>query len=186
MAGVSVASQLVMPDFQQCNRTEGRDYQALVSQFVITNKNKKIKLKNPAGAILRVAGLEDTIYRGKNEEVNGWGKFYLPEIVNMQVLGVVEGTSCTCDQLVLMTCEDKNLYAYDGEKLHLVASSLQQLDEKKIDYPASKTYYNGEAFQDMTEKDWDDVRSGPVGRLLEQKHQELVKANKSALLASLK
>uniref|UniRef100_A0A665TTC3 Uncharacterized protein n=1 Tax=Echeneis naucrates TaxID=173247 RepID=A0A665TTC3_ECHNA len=122
---------------------------ALVSQFVITNKNKKIKLKNPAGAILRVAGLEDTIYRGKNEEVNGWGKFYLPEIVNMQVLGVVEGTSCTCDQLVLMTCEDKNLYAYDGEKLHLVASSLQQLDEKKIDYPASKTYYNGEAFQDM-------------------------------------
>lgn len=106
-------------------------------------------MKNPAGAMLRIAGLEDTMYRGKHDEVNGWGKFYLPKIVNMQVIGVVEGTSCPCDELVLMTCEDKKLYAYDGEELHLVASSFQQLRDKDIEYPASKSYYNGEAFKDM-------------------------------------
>uniref|UniRef100_A0A3B4T6D1 US22 family protein n=1 Tax=Seriola dumerili TaxID=41447 RepID=A0A3B4T6D1_SERDU len=186
MAGVSVASHPFMPDFQQCSGAEGPDYLAQVSHFVSANKHKTIKLKNPADAILKVAGVEDTIYRGKHDEVNGWGKFYLPKMVNMQVIGVVEGTSCTCDQLVLMTCEDKKLYAYDGEELHLVASSLQRLCDKEIEYPASKSYYNGEAFEDTTEEDWEKVRMGPVGRSLEQEHQKLVKKNKSAFLASLK
>uniref|UniRef100_A0A3B4WS33 US22 family protein n=1 Tax=Seriola lalandi dorsalis TaxID=1841481 RepID=A0A3B4WS33_SERLL len=186
MAGVSVASQPFMPDFQQCSRAEGRDYLAQVSHFVSKNKHKTITLKNPADAILKVAGVEDTIYRGKHDEVNGWGKFYLPKMVNMLVIGVVEGTSCTCDQLVLMTCEDKKLYAYDGEELHLVASHLDQLCNKEIEYPASKSYYNGEAFEDTTEADWEKVRMGPVGRSLEQEHQKLVKKNKSAFLASLK
>lgn len=89
------------------------------------------------------------MYRGKHDEVNGWGKFYLPKIVNMQVIGVVEGTSCPCDELVLMTCEDKKLYAYDGEKMHLVASSFKQLSETGLEYPTSKSYYYGEAFKDM-------------------------------------
>ncbi|KAA8586156.1 hypothetical protein FQN60_007725, partial [Etheostoma spectabile] len=73
----------------------------------------------------------------------------------MQVLGVVEGTSCPCEQLVLMTCEDRRVYAYDGEgeELHLVASSLDQLRLEGIEYPASKTYYDGEAFKDMVSSD---------------------------------
>lgn len=114
-----------------------------------TYKFKRLALKSPPGAILKIAGLEDTIYSKKPDEVNGWGKFYLPKIVNMQVLGVVEGTPSPCDQLVLMTCEDKKLYGYDGEELHLVASSLEKLNDKEIQYPAAKSYYNGEAFEDM-------------------------------------
>lgn len=182
----SAADPLVMPDLQQCRAAEGAEYLAWVSQFVSKYKHKSLTLKTPAGAMLRIAGLEDTIYRGKRDEVNGWGKFYLPEMVNMQVVGVVEGTSCTCDQLVLMTCEDKKLYAYDGEELHVVASSLEQLGEKEIEFPASKSYYNGEAFQHMTEDDWADVKTGAVGRSLEKEHRKLVNANKSTFLESLK
>ena len=89
------------------------------------------------------------MYRDQADEVNGWGKFYLPEIVKMQVVGVVTGTSCPCDQLVMMTCENKKVYAYNGEELHLVALSLEQLRDKGIEYPASKRYYDGEAFKDM-------------------------------------
>lgn len=107
------------------------------------------KLNQPPGAILIIGDLSDTIYSEKAEEVNGWGKFYLPHIVKMQVLGVVEGTSCHCEELVLMTCEDKKVYAYDGEELHEVASNLHELCVEGIEYPASKTYYNGEAFKDM-------------------------------------
>uniref|UniRef100_A0A668SI58 Uncharacterized protein n=1 Tax=Oreochromis aureus TaxID=47969 RepID=A0A668SI58_OREAU len=103
-------------------------------------RNQQFTLKNPPGAILRIVGLEDTMYRGKLDEVNGWGRFYLPEIVNMQVFGVVEGTSCPCDELVLMNHDGKKIYAYDGEKLHLVASSLQELLDKGIEYPASESY----------------------------------------------
>ncbi|KAL4008393.1 hypothetical protein ACER0C_002252 [Sarotherodon galilaeus] len=183
---VSAHHSLVMPDLQQCEKAEGIKYLEWVSDFVSKYKNKHLSLKNPAGAMLRIAGLEDTMYKGKHDEVNGWGKFYLPEIVNMQVIGVVEGTSCPCDELVLMTCEDKKLYAYDGEELHLVASSFQQLREKELEYPASTSYYNGEAFKNMTKEDWEAVKMGDVGRKLKEEHQKLVKETKSAFLKSLK
>lgn len=103
-----------------------------MSEFVSRYIHKSSKLKNPAGAVLRIATLDHTIYRGKDDEVNGWGKFYLPYTVNMQVFGVVEGTSCPYGQLVLMTCEDKRLYSYDGEELHVVALSLDQLRDMEI------------------------------------------------------
>uniref|UniRef100_A0A669EB22 Uncharacterized protein n=1 Tax=Oreochromis niloticus TaxID=8128 RepID=A0A669EB22_ORENI len=187
MAATILASahrSLVMEALQQCERAEG--VKTLKEMALSAAKNKQLTLKNPAGALLRIAGLEDTMYRGKHDEVNGWGKFYLPEIVNMQVIGVVEGTSCPCDELVLMTHDGKKMYAYDGEELHLVASSLQELLDKGIEYPASKSYYNGEAFKDMTEEDWEAVKMGGVGRKLEEEHQKLVKETKSAFLKSLK
>lgn len=127
----------------------GGDYLSWVERTVSKNKHRRGKLNQPPGSILRIAELSDTIYRDKVEEVNGWGKFYLPDIVQMQVLGIVEHTSCQCDQLVLMTCEDKKVYAYDGEELHEVAPNLNELCDNGIEYPASKTYYNGEAFKDM-------------------------------------
>ncbi|KAG7245179.1 hypothetical protein INR49_023745 [Caranx melampygus] len=65
----------------------------------------------------------------------------------MEVLGVVGGTSCPCEQLVVMTCEDKKVYAYDGEVLHLVASGLKQLFDQGMEYPASTNFYRGEAFK---------------------------------------
>ena len=127
----------------------GPDYLRLVSELVLQFKGTTSALKNPAGATLIIGEVDDTIYRKEDKVVNGWGKFYLPEVVSMQVVGVVEGTSCPCDQLVLMTCEDRKIYAYDGEELHVVASSLKQLCDKGIEYPASKSYYRGEAFKNM-------------------------------------
>ncbi len=125
------------------------DYLKVVLNCVRIHKGKTSVLKNPGGATLTIGDVDDTIYRDKSKVVNGWGKFYLPEVVDMQVVGVVEGTSCPCDQLVLMTCEDKKVYAYDGEELHEVASSLKQLCDKGIEYPARKSYYKGQAFKDM-------------------------------------
>ncbi|XP_029976897.1 uncharacterized protein LOC115409760 [Salarias fasciatus] len=106
-----------------------------------------------AGAVLTICELEDTEYKEKLDEVSGWGNFYLRDIVNMRVVGVVEGTSCPVGDLVLLTCEDKQLYGYDGEELHVVAPSLPKaISDKKIDYPASESYYNGKAFKDMADR----------------------------------
>lgn len=121
----------------------------IVSHFESANKGKHFRLKKPAGAILRKAGLEDTIYKDYTADVNGWDNFYLPKTVTMQVVGVVEGISCPCDQLILMTFEDQQVYACDEEELHLVASSFKQLFDEGMEYPASKTYYKGEAFKNM-------------------------------------
>uniref|UniRef100_A0A8D0ALA2 Uncharacterized protein n=1 Tax=Sander lucioperca TaxID=283035 RepID=A0A8D0ALA2_SANLU len=125
----SCLSLVADPDYQ-------KDYLKWVSVFVSKNKNA-ITLKNPAGARLKMGGLEDTVYKGND--------------VKMEVVGVVEGTSCPCDQLVLMTCEDRKVYAFDGEEeeLHMVAESLEELSEKGLKYPASQSYYKGEAFKDM-------------------------------------
>uniref|UniRef100_A0A3B4GEL9 Uncharacterized protein n=1 Tax=Pundamilia nyererei TaxID=303518 RepID=A0A3B4GEL9_9CICH len=123
-----------------------------VSHFESANKAKHFPLKKPAGAILRKAGLEDTVYKDYTADVNGWDNFYLPKTVNMQVVAMVEGISCPCDQLILMTFEDQQVYAYDEEELHLVASSFKQLFDEGMEYPASKTYYKGEAFKNIADE----------------------------------
>ncbi|MEQ2218843.1 hypothetical protein XENOCAPTIV_008861 [Xenoophorus captivus] len=134
------------------NTWSGHKYLTKVSKFVDDNRYQPLSLKNPPGSMLKIATLEDTIYRDKPDEVNGWGMYYLPEMVNMEVLGVVEGTSCPSDELVLMTCEDRRLYAYDGEELHVVAPSLLQLENGEIVYPSKESYYNGQAFDDMVRR----------------------------------
>ncbi|KAK2830130.1 hypothetical protein Q5P01_018061 [Channa striata] len=181
----STGPLLDMADFSCCNGRKGREYLTWVSNYVSNNINKSFTLKNPAGAQIRIAGLDDTIYKEDADEVNGWGKFYLPETVNMQVFGVVEGVSCPCDQLVLMTCEDRKVYAYDDDQLHLVASSLKDLHDNGLKYPGKKTYYKGQAFKHMTDEDWARVRSGPVGRRLDEEHRELVTATKYRFLQIL-
>ncbi|XP_037651978.1 uncharacterized protein LOC119503969 isoform X2 [Sebastes umbrosus] len=163
------------------NSEKGSDYLTQVSDYVSMHRHKTLDLENPPGATLTIGDLDDTIYSEEEDEVNGWGKFYLPEIVSMQVVGVVEGTSCPSDQLVLMTCEDRKVYAYDGEKLHLVASSMRQLQRNGIEYPAPKRYYEGEAFKHKTEEDWAEVQ-----KRLDQQFHELVMSKKSELVMSKK
>ncbi|XP_030267268.1 uncharacterized protein LOC115578450 [Sparus aurata] len=180
------SQQFDLHDFKQCNSKKDPDYLKLVSELVLQLKGKTSALKNPAGATLTIGEVDDTIYRKEDKVVNGWGKFYLPEVVSMQVVGVVEGTSCPCDQLVLMTCEDREIYAYDGEELHAVASSLKQLCDEGIDYPASRSYYRGEAFKYMTKKNWDKVRNNPEGRRLDKEHHDLVQKHKSKFLENLR
>ncbi|KAM6904162.1 uncharacterized protein PEZ65_018866 [Lycodopsis pacificus] len=187
---LSVSADLFTELHFQRQRTKGKgqkDHLTLVSELVSRNKRKTIVLKSPAGATWTVGDVKDTIYSRKKNVVNGWNKFYLPDIVNMQVMGVVEGTSCPCDQLVLMTCEDRKLYAYDGDELHLVDSSLKQLiDHSVIDYPAAESYYKMEAFKNMTDKDWDEVRKGAVGKRLDKEHHKLVMSKKSKFLENLR
>ncbi|XP_076732624.1 uncharacterized protein LOC143413433 [Maylandia zebra] len=170
-------------DQQLCRQATGEKYLKWVKDFVSKNKSMCVHLKKPSGADLWIEELENTKYNGDDDEVNAWGKFYLPEIVKMQVIGVVKGTSCPCDELVLMTCEDKKLYGYDGEELHLVASSFLELCDKTIEYPASKRYYNGEAFKDMTEEDWKKVKMSDVGRKLQEEHKKLVNETQSAFVS---
>uniref|UniRef100_A0A3P9BAR5 Uncharacterized protein n=1 Tax=Maylandia zebra TaxID=106582 RepID=A0A3P9BAR5_9CICH len=142
-------------------------YLKWVKDFVSKNKSMCVHLKKPSGADLWIEELENTKYNGDDDEVNAWGKFYLPEIVKMQVIGVVKGTSCPCDELVLMT-----------QELHLVASSFLELCDKTIEYPASKRYYNGEAFKDMVR-----IKMSDVGRKLQEEHKKLVNETQSAFVS---
>ncbi|KAK5855369.1 hypothetical protein PBY51_005472 [Eleginops maclovinus] len=63
---------------------------------------------------------------------------------------------------------------------------LKQLVEEGISYPASKTYYKGEAFRDMTEEYWAKVWKSPTGMRLKQAHHEQVQGHKAKCLEYLK
>uniref|UniRef100_A0A3B3WSC4 Uncharacterized protein n=1 Tax=Poecilia mexicana TaxID=48701 RepID=A0A3B3WSC4_9TELE len=148
--------------------------------FMSSKRGESVFLPRPDGAVLTIGPLEDTEYKDRPTVVNGWGKFYLPNITKMKVIGYVEGTSYPCDQLVLMTCEEKKVYGFDGEELHLVAFSLDQMFTKGIADPALQSYYYGEAFKDMSgipnnvfyaqsEEDWEEVKQSPVGKIQKQR-----------------
>ncbi|XP_061597032.1 uncharacterized protein LOC133460478 [Cololabis saira] len=160
------------------------DFPLLDGKTVTELRHQKFTL--PSNATLTVGHLEDTEYVDFPTDVNGWGKFFLPKTVQMQVIGYVKGTRYPCGQLVLMTCEDKQIYAYDEKELHLVATSWESLREKGVAYPALKSYYSGEAFKDMTREDWDEIRRGPVGKKLDEKHHKFLAARKSAFLENLR
>ncbi|XP_054911856.1 uncharacterized protein LOC129376295 [Poeciliopsis prolifica] len=175
-----------LEDFQQCNGKRVPDYLAKVSKIVSEEKGKEISLGCSVGSRLTIGPVEDTEYNDSPAVVNAWGKFYLPKTTKMEVIGYVKGTSYPCDQLVLMTGEDQKVYGFDGDELHLVASSLYEMFKEGIAYPASQSYYYGEPFKDMTREDWAKVKPGPEGKRLEEEHRKLVASCKDAFLQNLK
>ncbi|XP_014904338.1 uncharacterized protein LOC106957481 [Poecilia latipinna] len=162
-----------------------RDYLELVSKFVSENRLKEISLCRPVGAKLIIGPVEDTEYDDSPAVVNGWGKFYLPKTTEMKVIGYAKGTLYPCDQLVLMTCEKKKVYGFDGEDLHLVAFSLDQMLTKGIADPALQSFYRGEPFKDVTKEDWEEVKQSPVGKKLDEEHRQLVASHISTILQNL-
>lgn len=113
------------------------------------SRHKTVSLYNPPGAILTIGPVKDTEYEDRPVVVNGWGWCYLPTTVKMEVIGYVKGTPYPCDQLVLMTYEDKKVYGYDGEELHLVASSLNQMWTEGITHPPVESFYHGYPVKDV-------------------------------------
>ncbi|XP_019210813.1 uncharacterized protein LOC109199921 isoform X1 [Oreochromis niloticus] len=176
----------IVSDVPPAKREKSEDSPAGVSQIVSAHKDERFPLKKLAGATLRKAGLEDTVYKDNFLVVNGWGKFYLAKAVTMKVIGVVEDISCPCEQLLLMTCEDQQVYVYDEEELHLVALSIKQLLHEGMEYPASTTYYRGEAFKDMSNENRADTSMSDFGKRLDEEYKKLVAERKSSILENLK
>ena len=74
--------------------------------------------------------------------------------MKMEVIGVLEECPCNADsaELVLMVCEDGKVFAYEDERLHLVASDLKELFECGVQFPGAKYFYRGQSFEDMVRK----------------------------------
>ncbi|XP_060916051.1 uncharacterized protein LOC132991327 isoform X2 [Labrus mixtus] len=182
---VDISAHYVL-QFLQRSKARDKDYIKQGKDLVDTFGDRTLALSNPANVKWMICGLQGTSYFNRKEVVEGWGKFYLPDEVRMQVVGLVKRTSCPCEQLVLMICEDGKLYAYDEEELHEVASSLAQLCTQGLQYPSSLCYYKGETFSKMTYEDWEKVKQSDLGKSLDKAHYELVTANKKGFLEKLR
>ncbi|KAM3850385.1 nipped-B-like protein B [Diretmus argenteus] len=171
--------------FRFCTEANGLDYLKRVSSAAHRCQGKTVNLNSPPYAMLKIGGLDYTMYQGEQDRVMAWGNFYLPNKVNMEVVGIVD-YPCQTGQLVVMTCEDKTLFVYDGEELHMVASSLMDVFTTGLTYPGTQTFYKGEPFKDMTLSDWDQVRkNSSVWKKLDQAHRDEENKDKESFMASL-
>ena len=109
-----------------------------------------IPLVKPKSYHMRLCGQDDTVYAGNEDQLESWEDHYLSERTEMKVIGATDDFPCEAfaRQLVLLLCEDGNIYAYEDEVLHLVARSLSELFESGMTFPGIESFKLGECFED--------------------------------------
>uniref|UniRef100_A0A3B1JK47 Uncharacterized LOC103021673 n=2 Tax=Astyanax mexicanus TaxID=7994 RepID=A0A3B1JK47_ASTMX len=179
-----ITEDFLTPQLMKCG---AQKYLEEIGSFVSKHSGAKIKLKKVERYNFRVGSLKDTSYKN-TDLLQEWEQFYLPDEMKMVVIGVLENFPCGEDsaELVLMVCEDGNVFAYEDERLHLVASSLKELLEFGVHFPGSTYYHCGQSFEDMTKDDWNKVKNSEEAREKRQKHQDMLESIKPTLLRNLK
>ncbi|XP_031675602.1 uncharacterized protein LOC116370376 isoform X2 [Oncorhynchus kisutch] len=151
----------IKTEFLRCERekevvaTDAVEFLGQMEKIVSKYRHKKIPLAKPKSYELRIGGLEDTVHAGDGEQLEVWKDCYLPERMEMVVIGALDDFRCSAAgwQLVLLLCEDGNVYAYEFEVLHLVARSLEDLFKSGAEFPGQEKHRFGECFEELTEEE---------------------------------
>ncbi|KAK1794459.1 hypothetical protein P4O66_011337, partial [Electrophorus voltai] len=145
-----------------------------------------IPLVKPKSYCVRVCGQEDTVYAGNEDELEAWKDFYLPERMEMKVIGAIDDFPCEAFglQLVLLLCEDGNIYAYEDEVLHLVARSLKELFSSGMTFPGIETFQLGECFE-YTEEEYNKIMKSSEVKEVKEEHRKFRESLDLELLQAL-
>ncbi|KAL7883144.1 hypothetical protein SRHO_G00008020 [Serrasalmus rhombeus] len=162
-------------------------YLEKIVKVVTKHNQKRIALKKVEKYKFRIGSFKDTSYRKEPDLLEEWEQFYLPDHMKMEVIGFLEKFPCNADsaELVLMVCEDGKVFAYEDERLHLVANDLKELFEHGVQFPGAKYYYRGQSFEDMTDDDWDKVKESEAVIASTKEHQDMVQRMKTSYLQNL-
>ncbi|XP_053493631.1 uncharacterized protein LOC128615502 [Ictalurus furcatus] len=159
-----------------------------VASVVKRYSGTQIPLIKPKGYSVRVCGQDGTVYAGNEDQLEAWKDFYLPERMEMVVIGVIDDFPCDAFglQLVLLLCEDRNIYAYEDEVLHLVARSVKELFETGLAFPGLECYKLGECFEDYTEEEYNEIMESDDVKEMKEAHEKFCESLELELLESLK
>ncbi|XP_017337204.1 uncharacterized protein LOC108272891 [Ictalurus punctatus] len=159
-----------------------------VASVVKRYSGTQIPLIKPKGYSVRVCGQDGTVYAGNEDQLEAWKDFYLPERMEMVVIGAIDDFPCDAFglQLVLLLCEDGNIYAYEDEVLHLVARSVKELFETGLTFPGLECYKLGECFEDYTEEEYNEIMESDDVKEMKEAHEKLRESLELELLESLK
>ncbi|KAF4080874.1 hypothetical protein AMELA_G00176360 [Ameiurus melas] len=162
-------------------------YLQKIREVASGRRGSEIKLKKLEEYSFKVGTLDETSYKGKPEMFEEWEQFYLPDHMYMEVIGVVEKFPCNSpnDELVLMVCEDEKVFAYEGNRLHLVSNNLKELFENGLQFPGTEQYYRGQSFEDFSDEDWDKVRESKEVKKKMKEHQAMLESVKDSYLNNL-
>ncbi|KAL6461068.1 hypothetical protein MHYP_G00310340 [Metynnis hypsauchen] len=105
----------------------------------------------------------------------------------MEVIGAIDDFPCEAydRQLVLLLCEDGNIYAYEDEVLHLIARSLRELLESGMTFPGIKLFNLGECFEDYTEEECEKIMECDEVKKMREEHTKFRESLELQLLESL-
>ncbi|KAL7826768.1 hypothetical protein AOLI_G00319770 [Acnodon oligacanthus] len=160
---------------------------AKAASVVKNNSGILIPLVKPKSYHLRVCGQDDTVYAGNEDQLDAWEDHYLPERMAMEVVGAIDDFPCEAydRQLVLLLCEDGNIYAYEDEVLHLVARSLRDLFESGMTFPGIESFNLGECFEDYTEEEYNEMMECSEIKEMREKYNKFQEYLELELLALL-
>ncbi|KAF4080478.1 hypothetical protein AMELA_G00171690 [Ameiurus melas] len=159
-----------------------------VANVVKRYSGLQIPLIKPKSYSVRVCGQDGTVYTGNEDQLEAWKDFYLPERMEMVVIGAIDDFPCDAFglQLVLLLCEDGNIYAYEDEVLHLVARNVTELFETGLTFPGLECYKLGECFEDYTEEEYNEIMVSDDVKEMKEAHTQFRETLELELLESLK
>uniref|UniRef100_A0A672JVI5 Uncharacterized protein n=1 Tax=Sinocyclocheilus grahami TaxID=75366 RepID=A0A672JVI5_SINGR len=159
-----------------------------VADFVKRNRDSTIPLVKPRGATLRICGQHGTVYEGDEEQLEAWKDYYLPERMEMEVIGAIDDFPCDAFglQLVLLLGEDGRVFAYEDELLHLVALNLRDLFQHGMVFPGKETFKLGECFEEPTEEEYQEMMESEEIKQMKKLHTEFRQTLANDLLNTMK
>ncbi|MGH0132242.1 UNVERIFIED_CONTAM: hypothetical protein FKN15_049479 [Acipenser sinensis] len=166
---------------------ESPEYLNHVSKQVDKYRHQTVPLKKPTEYPLRIGGLNDTIYEEMEEELEAWENFYMPDRVEMKVIGAIDTFPSLAVglQLIILAGKDGNIYAYENEVLHQVADCLQDLFENGLAFPGTKIYNYGECFEPMTDDEYSELMQSEEVKKMEGETREFIQSNEGEFLRIL-
>ncbi|KAG9340481.1 hypothetical protein JZ751_021594, partial [Albula glossodonta] len=111
--------------------------------LVNTNRGLRIPLKD---LVLRITGLDGTIYWGREGLLKAWGELYLEKPEKMAVLGAIDNAPSMAEglQLIVLVDSSGRVYFYESEVLHLVAESVKDFFTVGAKSPPIRSYKYGQ------------------------------------------
>lgn len=137
-----------------CRLKPGAKYLQLVTKNVMAHRGKSILISKDFPII--IGDLDDTIYWGRPDLLECWQNLYLPQRMEMVVMGTIDGYPCLAPglQLVILAGKDGSVFAYEEEVLHKIANNLQQLFLEGVTFPGTKIYEYGKGFRPKTNEEY--------------------------------
>ncbi|KAK2864887.1 hypothetical protein Q7C36_004041 [Tachysurus vachellii] len=177
-----IMKDFLLPDL---SKDGSETYIQKIRNVALKHSQSSIQLKKYS---VKVGSLAVTAYKDEPKMKEEWEKFYLPDHMYMEVIGVVEKFSghLPNDGLVLMVCEDGKVFAYNDNTLYHINNNLKELFVHGFKLPGIKSYYHGQSFEDMTAEDWDKIWKSKEVReknLMEQ--QKFLESMKDSFLTNL-
>ncbi|XP_041076309.1 uncharacterized protein LOC121295574 isoform X2 [Polyodon spathula] len=179
-------SRKLIQDFVSVDK-ESPEYLNHVSRQVDKYRHQTVPLKKPTEYPLRIGGLDDTIYEEREDELEAWENFYMPDRVEMRVIGAIDTFPSLAVglQLIILAGKDGNVYAYENEVLHQVADSLQDLFKNGLAFPGTRIYNYGECFESMTGDEYSELLQSEDVKKIKDETREFILSHEDEFLRIL-